>query len=103
MDWRQGQIQSEHIMHFVLLTSALTAFLTGYVMSSYRMMLTIYLIGVGITLLTTVTDWGYFNRHPLEWWEPRYDDIPSTREIRLKQQQQPHQPFKLINPYCRRC
>lgn len=94
-------MESEHIMQYTLLGSALVAFLTGYLMSSYQIMLTIYLIGAGITLLVTVTDWAYFNRHPLEWIEPINLDIPNSRQLRLKQQkqQQQQEQFKFVNTY----
>ncbi|BBN09229.1 signal peptidase complex subunit 1 [Marchantia polymorpha subsp. ruderalis] len=86
MDW-QGQKLSEQLMQYLLLGSALIAFLTGYIMSSYRMMLTIYLIGVVITFLFTVPDWSFFNRHPLEWSELKNPDMPSSRQLKLRQQQ----------------
>ncbi|KAL3682225.1 hypothetical protein R1sor_000247 [Riccia sorocarpa] len=87
MDW-QGQKFSEQLMQYLLLGSTAIAFVVGYIMSSYRMMLTIYLIGVGITFFVTVPNWAFFNKHPLEWCEIKNPDMPSSRQLKLRQQQQ---------------
>ncbi|XP_057822262.1 signal peptidase complex subunit 1 [Cryptomeria japonica] len=78
MDW-QGQKQSEILMQIMLVVSAVAAFVTGYVMSSFKNMLLIYAAGVVLTLLTTVPDWPLFNRHPLQWLDPKEAEIHGVR------------------------
>ncbi len=88
MDW-QGQKLSEHLMQYLLLGSAIIAFLAGYLTSSYSTMLWTYLVGVIVTFLVTVPDWPFYNRKPLHWLEPMYADMPSTRQINKSKQQPP--------------
>ncbi|KAL8111645.1 signal peptidase complex subunit 1-like [Apium graveolens] len=69
MDW-QGQKLAEQLMQIILVAFAVVAFLTGYVLGSFRMMLLIYAGGVVLTTLITVPNWPFFNRHPLKWLDP---------------------------------
>ncbi|KAF8399941.1 hypothetical protein HHK36_015813 [Tetracentron sinense] len=69
MDW-QGQKFAEQLMQIMLLAFAVVAFVTGYSMSSFQMMLLIYSAGVVLTALITVPNWPFFNRHPLKWLDP---------------------------------
>jgi signal peptidase complex subunit 1 len=85
MDW-QAQKLSEQLMQYLLLGSAIIAFLVGYLTSSYNTMLYTYLPGVVVTILVTVPEWHFFNRKPLHWLEPMYADMPSTRQMKSKQQ-----------------
>jgi len=62
------------------------SFLVGYLTSSYNTMLYTYLPGVVVTFLVTVPEWHFFNRKPLHWLEPMYADMPSTRQMKSKQQ-----------------
>eukprot|EP01018_Ginkgo_biloba_P015914 Gb_35765 [translate_table: standard] len=87
MDW-QGQKLSELLMQIMLVVSALVAFITGYIMSSFMNMLIIYAAGVIITLLTTVPDWPFFNRHPLQWLDPKEAEIHGIRHPKAKSQSQ---------------
>eukprot|EP01018_Ginkgo_biloba_P005101 Gb_28877 [translate_table: standard] len=70
MDW-QGHKLSELLMRIMLVASALVAFVTGYIISFFKNMLIIYAAEVIITLLTTVPNWPFFNRHPLQWVDPK--------------------------------
>ncbi|KAL4016029.1 hypothetical protein IC575_023642 [Cucumis melo] len=57
-------------MQIMLVAFAVVAFLTGYVMGSFRMMILVYAGGVFLTTLITVPNWPFFNRHPLKWLDP---------------------------------
>lgn len=85
MDW-QGQKMVENLMQYLLLGSALVAFLTGYFTSSYSTMMYMYLAGMGVTLLVTVPNWPCFNRHPFHWLEPVYAGMASSRQVKSKEQ-----------------
>ncbi|KAJ4974080.1 hypothetical protein NE237_007254 [Protea cynaroides] len=69
MDW-QGQKLAEQLMQIMLVAFAAVAFITGYIMGSFQMMLIIYAAGVVLTTLITVPNWPFFNRHPLKWLDP---------------------------------
>uniref|UniRef100_A0A7N0TYA0 Signal peptidase complex subunit 1 n=1 Tax=Kalanchoe fedtschenkoi TaxID=63787 RepID=A0A7N0TYA0_KALFE len=69
MDW-QGQKLAEHLMQILLVSFALGAFVTGYIVGSFQLMLLIYAAGVVLTSLFTVPNWPWFNKHPLTWLEP---------------------------------
>ncbi|KAM0898613.1 hypothetical protein ACQ4PT_021785 [Festuca glaucescens] len=66
MDW-QGQKSAEMLMQVLLVASAVAAFLTGYTMADFQLMLLVYAGGVVLTALVTVPNWPFFNRHPLKW------------------------------------
>lgn len=69
MDW-QGQKLAEHLMQLLLVVFAIVAFITGYVLGSFRTMLLTYAGGVVLTSLITIPNWPFFNRHPLQWLDP---------------------------------
>ncbi|KAL5731245.1 hypothetical protein ACHQM5_003993 [Ranunculus cassubicifolius] len=69
MDW-QGQKLAEQLMQILLVAFAVAAFVVGYTIGSFPMMLLIYAGGVVITTLITVPNWPFFNRHPLKWLDP---------------------------------
>nr|DAD21550.1 TPA_asm: hypothetical protein HUJ06_023013 [Nelumbo nucifera] len=52
MDW-QGQKLSEQLMQILLVLFATVAFVTGYLMGSFQIMLFIYAAGVILTTLIT--------------------------------------------------
>ena len=66
MDW-QGQKFAEQIM---LLMFAVIAFVAGYVLGSFQMMILVYAGGVTLTTLITIPNWPFFNRNPLNWLDP---------------------------------
>eukprot|EP00250_Pteridium_aquilinum_P024859 c2970_g1_i1 orf=149-433(+) len=70
MDW-QGQQLAEQIMQYALLAAAVVAFMAGYIMSSFQLMIQVYGALVLVVLLLVVPDWGCFNRHPIEWLDPK--------------------------------
>ncbi|KAL8161707.1 hypothetical protein V2J09_013196 [Rumex salicifolius] len=69
MDW-EGQKLAEQLMQILLLAFAAVAFVIGYAIGSFQMMLLIYLGGVVLTALVIVPNWPPFNRHPLKWLQP---------------------------------
>ncbi|KAL5728987.1 hypothetical protein ACHQM5_002003 [Ranunculus cassubicifolius] len=69
MDW-QGQKLAEQLMQILLVAFAVAAFVVGYTIGSFQMMLLIYAGGVVITTLITVPNWPFFNRHALKWLDP---------------------------------
>uniref|UniRef100_A0A0D3HU17 Signal peptidase complex subunit 1 n=1 Tax=Oryza barthii TaxID=65489 RepID=A0A0D3HU17_9ORYZ len=66
MDW-QGQKLAEMLMQLLLVASAVAAFVVGYAMADFQLMLLVYAGGVVLTALVTVPNWPFFNRHPLKW------------------------------------
>ncbi|MCO5603131.1 hypothetical protein L7F22_057278 [Adiantum nelumboides] len=70
MDW-QGQQLTEQIMQYALLSAALVAFLAGYLTGSFQLMIQVYGALVVVVLLVVVPDWGCFNRHPMQWLDPK--------------------------------
>ncbi|XP_062204800.1 signal peptidase complex subunit 1-like [Phragmites australis] len=66
MDW-QGQKRAEMLMQLLLVASAAAAFLAGYVLADFQLMLLVYSGGVVLTALVTVPNWPFFNRNPLKW------------------------------------
>ncbi|CAM6111124.1 unnamed protein product [Calypogeia fissa] len=86
MDW-QGQRLSEQLMQYFLLAAALVSFVTGFFLSSYRMMLLTFVGGVLITFLLTVPDWTFYNRHPLQWAEPPPSGPPRSKLLKSRQQE----------------
>ncbi|KAG1347039.1 Microsomal signal peptidase 12kDa subunit [Cocos nucifera] len=73
MDW-QGQKHSEILMQILLVVFAVVAFVVGYAIGSFQMMMLIYACGVFVTALITVPNWPFFNRHPLKWLDPSEAD-----------------------------
>lgn len=69
MDW-QGQKIAEQLMQIMLVVFAIGAFLTGYIMGSFQLMLFIYAGGVVLTTLIIIPNWPLFNRCHLKWLEP---------------------------------
>ncbi|KAL8218851.1 hypothetical protein R6Q57_022224 [Mikania cordata] len=69
MDW-QGQKVAEQLMQIMLVVFAIAAFITGYIVGSFELMIYIYAGGVVLTILTTIPNWPFFNRHPLKWLDP---------------------------------
>ena len=73
MDW-QGQKRAEMLMQVLLVAAAVAAFLVGYALGDFQLMLLIYAGGVALTALVTVPDWPFFNRSPLKWLDPAEAD-----------------------------
>ncbi|KAI4383606.1 hypothetical protein MLD38_009421 [Melastoma candidum] len=73
MDW-QGQKLSEQLMQIMLVAVAVAAYVTGFMIESFRIMMLIYAGGVVLIALITVQNWPLFNRHPLKWLEPSVAD-----------------------------
>lgn len=62
------------LMQVLLVASAVAAFLVGYAMADFQLMLLVYAGGVVLTALVTVPNWPFFNRHPLKWLDPAEAD-----------------------------
>ncbi|KAL9267185.1 Signal peptidase complex subunit 1-like protein [Drosera capensis] len=69
MDW-QGQKLAEHLLQIFLIAFAITAFIVGYSLASFQLMLAVYAGGVVLTSLMIIPNWPWFNKHPLKWLEP---------------------------------
>ncbi|KAL7589859.1 hypothetical protein Lser_V15G40961 [Lactuca serriola] len=69
MDW-QGQKLAEQLMQILLVVFAVAAFITGYAVGSFQLMLFVYAGGVVLTTLITIPNWPFFNKHPLKWLDP---------------------------------
>ncbi|RVW24509.1 hypothetical protein VitviT2T_001491 [Vitis vinifera] len=84
MDW-QGQKLAEQLMQTLLLAFAVVAFVAGYSLGSFQMMLLIYAGGVALTTLITVPNWPFFNRHPLKWLDSsEVDRHPKPQPVKSK-------------------
>lgn len=57
-------------MQIILLAFAAGAFLTGYILGSFQMMIFVYAAGLVVTTLVTLPNWPAFNHHPLKWLDP---------------------------------
>uniref|UniRef100_R7WA80 Signal peptidase complex subunit 1 n=1 Tax=Aegilops tauschii TaxID=37682 RepID=R7WA80_AEGTA len=75
------------LMQVLLVASAVAAFLVGYAMADFQLMLLVYAGGVVLTTLVTVPNWPFFNRHPLKWLDaaeadrhprPQISSAPAT-------------------------
>ena len=71
-------------MQTMLVLFALVAFLIGYWIGSFKMMLLIYAGGVVLTTLVTVPNWPFFNRHPLKWLDPSEVDRHPRLPVKSK-------------------
>ena len=72
-------------MQTMLVLFTLVAFLIGYWIGSFQMMLLIYAGGVVLTTLVTVPNRPFFNRHPLKWLDPReVDRHPRPQPVKSK-------------------
>ncbi|PKA48731.1 putative signal peptidase complex subunit 1 [Apostasia shenzhenica] len=69
MDW-QGQKLAEKLMEILLMAFAVASFVVGYAIGSFQIMLLVYASGVLLTVLITVPNWSFFNRHSLNWLDP---------------------------------
>jgi signal peptidase complex subunit 1 len=70
MDFK-GQKLSERGSQVALAAFAVVAFLLGYGLQSFRVMMTIFGSGVVITFVATVLDWPMYNRNPVVWRIPK--------------------------------
>ncbi|KAK3038174.1 hypothetical protein RJ639_029628 [Escallonia herrerae] len=66
MDW-QGQMLAEQLMQIMISSFAVMAFLGGYALDSFEIMLLVYAGVVVLTSVITVFNWPFFNSHPLNW------------------------------------
>ncbi|KAK3027677.1 hypothetical protein RJ639_041387 [Escallonia herrerae] len=57
-------------MQIMLAAFAVIAFVIGYGLGSFQVMLLVYAGGVVLTTLITVPNWPFFNRNPLKWLDP---------------------------------
>ena len=72
-------------MQTMLVLFTLVAFLIGYWIGSFQMMLLIYAGGVVLTTLVTVPNRPFFNRHPLKWLDlSEVDRHPSPQPVKSK-------------------
>ncbi|EMS58414.1 putative signal peptidase complex subunit 1 [Triticum urartu] len=78
------------LMQVLLVASAVAAFLVGYAMADFQLMLLVYAGGVVLTALVTVPNWPFFNRHPLKWLDaaeadrhprPQISSAPATTGV----------------------
>ncbi|CAN4116568.1 unnamed protein product [Withania somnifera] len=69
MDWK-GQKLVEQLMQILLVSFAVVAFFTGYMLGSFQTMLLTYAGGVVFTALLTIPNWPVYNRNPLNWLDP---------------------------------
>lgn len=83
MDW-QGQRLAEYIMQFIMLFGSLAAFLAGYLLSSFRLMMYIHLAVTILACIVVVPDWPIFRRDPMTWLEPRPVESTCTVQELMK-------------------
>ncbi|KAE8707285.1 putative signal peptidase complex subunit 1 [Hibiscus syriacus] len=95
MDW-QGQKLVEQIMQIMLLVFAVIAFVAGYVLGSFRMMMIVYAGGVALTALITVPNWPLFNRHPLNWLDPSEAEKHPKPQVAVSSKKERHQKVNVV-------
>lgn len=69
MDFK-GQQLSEKLSQYIIVGFAIVAFLLGYALQSFSLMITIFTSGVGIAFVLTALDWPIYNRNPVSWRRP---------------------------------
>lgn len=69
MDW-EGQRLAERLMQLILFLGGLVSFAVGFVLKSYSAMMCGQAIAIALTVIITVPDWPFYNRHPRQWLDP---------------------------------
>lgn len=70
MDFK-GQKLSEQLSMLIVSVFAAAAFVAGYLLENFNLMMSIFLTGSGLALVACVPDWPIYNRHPVTWLPPR--------------------------------
>lgn len=63
----QGQRLCERIYTVIIIVFAIVAFLAGYLLQSFTVMLAVFGCGVGAAAVACLPDWPMYNRHPIKW------------------------------------
>lgn len=77
MDFK-GQRLAELFFSYILVLSGVLAFLTGYVIQSFQLMMAVFSSGVALSLLISVPDWPMYNRHGVKWLPPKHASSKSA-------------------------
>ena len=89
MDFK-GQKTSEYISTVLVSVFAAVAFVLGYVLQSFNLMMALFTAGVGLAFLITVPDWWVYNQHPLEWLPPLSGRAAATKQQQQRRRQSPN-------------
>ena len=71
-------------MQYLIIIGAIVAFIVGYVLQSFALMVYIHFGVTAFVFLLVVPDWPFYNRHPLQWLEPRPLKSTSTVKEMMK-------------------
>ncbi|WZN67131.1 subunit SPC12 of microsomal signal peptidase [Chloropicon roscoffensis] len=63
----KGQQLCEALATYLILFSAIVAFLFGIGTQSLRNLFCVYGAGVGLTCLVIIPNWPFYNRNPMKW------------------------------------
>ncbi|KAJ1972308.1 hypothetical protein H4R35_004748 [Dimargaris xerosporica] len=66
----QGQVLAEQITQGGIVLSAILAFIAGYVLQSFEILLLSFGGGIVLTLFLVLPPWPVYNRHPVQWLKP---------------------------------
>ncbi|KDD73852.1 hypothetical protein H632_c1786p1 [Helicosporidium sp. ATCC 50920] len=66
MDFK-GQRLSEIYFSYIMIVFGAAAFLVGYSLESFQLMMAVFTTGLAFSLLVSVPDWPMYNRHPVKW------------------------------------
>ena len=79
MDFK-GQKLSERISQILVTVSAVLAFLAGYILQEFSVMMKIFGSGVAVAFVGTVLDWPIYNNDPVAWRRPAGDSRRSASQ-----------------------
>lgn len=69
MDFK-GQKLSERLSQIIVTICAFVAFIAGYAVQDFSLMMRIFGSGVAVAFVATVLDWPIYNKDPVAWRRP---------------------------------
>ncbi len=70
MDFR-GQRLAETLGMYLVVASAVIAFLVGYWQQDFSAMMKLFGGGVAVAFVVSVPDWPVYNKNPVRWLPPK--------------------------------
>ncbi|NXX73448.1 SPCS1 peptidase, partial [Urocolius indicus] len=63
----KGQQLAERIFQGIILVSAITGFIYGYITEQFEWTVYVFMTGVALSALLTLPPWPMYRRNPLKW------------------------------------
>jgi len=63
----EGQKLADNLATVSLSASGIAAFVVGYILQDIKLATYVGLVGTGLTFVTVVPPWPFFNQHPVKW------------------------------------